>query len=119
MKLIIAGSRTFTDAAFMEELLDAFILDVSEVVCGKCRGADTLGEQWAILHNIPVKAFPADWNRYGKSAGFRRNEQMAEYADTLAAFWDGKSRGTQHMIRIMRDLKKPVYILSVSANSRL
>lgn len=111
MKLIIAGSRAFTDADFMEEMLEGFIPDVSKVVCGKARGADTLGEQWAILHNIPVKAFPADWNRYGKSAGFRRNQEMAEYADTLAAFWDGESHGTKHMIRIMGDLKKPVYIM--------
>lgn len=110
MKLIIAGSRTFTDIGFMEEMLDAFVLDVSEVVCGKARGADTLGEQWAILHGIPVKPFPADWDRYGKSAGFRRNLQMAEYANALAAFWDGKSRGTQHMVAAMKDLKRPVYI---------
>lgn len=45
---------------------------------------------------------PADWNKYGKSAGYKRNEQMAIYADACLAFWDGKSKGTKHMIGLAK-----------------
>lgn len=42
--------------------------------------------------------FKADWDKHGKAAGFKRNTEMAKYADALIAFWDGKSKGTKHMI---------------------
>ena len=45
-----------------------------------------------------MRVFPADWDKYGKRAGYLRNVQMAEYADALLAFWDGESRGTKNMI---------------------
>lgn len=100
MKTIIAGSRDCTD---MNQLLAAIRKcgwSVSEVVCGMARGADELGRQWASRNQIPVKKFPANWTRYGKSAGYRRNCEMADNADALIALWDGKSRGTKHMIDI-------------------
>ena len=53
-------------------------------------------------NNISLMCFPADWNKYGKRAGYIRNEQMAKEADALIAFWDGKSKGTKHMIDIAR-----------------
>ena len=62
------------------------------------RGADRLGERYAKEHGYKVIYMPADWDLYGKSAGFKRNVQMAEYADALVAFWDGVSFGTKHMI---------------------
>lgn len=67
-------------------------------------GADLLGKKWAILNGVPIKNFPADWDKYGKAAGPIRNAQMAEYADYLIAFWDGKSRGTKNMIETMINL---------------
>ena len=100
MKIIIAGGREFSDFALLESKLAHLIqnVDVTEVVSGGARGADRLGEEWANIYNYPVKKFPANWNKYGKSAGYKRNAEMAQYADCLVAFWDGKSRGTKHMI---------------------
>ena len=46
--------------------------------------------------------FPADWDKYGKAAGYKRNGEMARNADALIAFWDGKSRGTKHMIDLAK-----------------
>ena len=53
--------------------------------------------------------FPADWNK-GKSAGYIRNEKMANYADALIAFWNGMSRGTEHMINLAKQYKLKIRI---------
>jgi YspA, cpYpsA-related SLOG family len=98
-RLIIAGGRDFNDVEQLNHTLRSweYRTDVS-VVCGKAAGADTLGEQWALRHNMPVKYFPAEWDKYGRSAGYRRNSDMAAFSTHLCAFWDGQSRGTKHMI---------------------
>jgi hypothetical protein len=102
MKIIIAGSRTISDQQLLDLLIDTCRkeFDTTEVACGKARGVDTCGELWALRHNIPVKYFPAEWEKHGRGAGFIRNRQMAEYADGLIAIWDGMSRGTDHMIQM-------------------
>ena len=109
MKVIIAGSRAFDNYELVCETLsnlrcDGLIID--EVVCGGARGADSLGERWAKALNIPIKYFYANWDEYGKAAGFIRNHEMGDYADYLVAFWDGKSRGTKDMINYMKGLGK-------------
>lgn len=109
MRLIIAGSRSFSDLPFLRDSMATVPLEITEVVSGGARGADRLGEIWAIENGIRVKLFPADWKR-GRSAGYTRNLQMAAYADALAAFWDGTSPGTCHMILSMRTLRKPVFL---------
>ena len=83
------------------------VLTISEVVSGKARGADSLGELWANENNVKLSDFPADWDRYGKRAGYVRNEEMGHYADKAIIFWDGASKGTKNMIDIMKKLKKP------------
>lgn len=77
---------------------------------GCARGVDRDGEYYAKCNNIPVKHFIPQWDVYGKAAGMVRNHEMALYADALIAVWDGKSRGTQHMILDMQKTGKPVHI---------
>lgn len=109
MKTIIAGSRTITD---IDEALNNFNdWTITEVVSGCARGVDKLGEVWATTNNIPIKRFPADWNNLGKSAGYVRNHQMADYAEALIAIWDGKSKGTKHMIDIANNKKLKVVVI--------
>lgn len=100
IKIIIAGSRDFNDYELLKEKMDSLIKikEKTEIVSGTARGADLLGEKYAKENSIQIKRFPADWNRFGKSAGYKRNEEMAKYADACVCFWDGKSRGTKHMI---------------------
>ncbi len=102
MKLIIAGSRTFTNYQKLKQICDHFLQDQNniEIVSGTCRGADQLGEQYAKERGYKITKFPANWNKYGKAAGPKRNQQMANYADALIAFWDGKSKGTNNMIQL-------------------
>ena len=108
IKVIIAGTRDFNDYAFLKKNVDYFLQGINpnnekiEIVSGNARGADKLGEKYAKDNNISLMCFPADWNKYGKSAGYIRNEQMAKEANALIAFWDGKSKGTKHMIDIAR-----------------
>lgn len=114
MKLIIAGSRNFLDYDYLVKVLNEsnLINSVEEVVCGMARGADLLGKRFAEEHNIPVKEFPADWNKYGKRAGYIRNQQMAEYGTDVLVFWDGISRGTKHMTDISRKMGLPVSVIN-------
>jgi hypothetical protein len=113
MKLIIAGSRGIKSLETIRRALKfSKILkkDITEIVSGKARGVDSLGEEIAAIHGIKVKEFPANWDMYGKRAGYLRNDQMANYADILLAVWDGKSKGTKHMIDLMRKRNKTVVI---------
>ena len=68
------------------------------------------GEAYAKRMGIPCEVYPADWRKYGKKAGMVRNAEMAEVADELVAIWDGRSRGTAAMIRMMRRRKKSVAV---------
>ena len=105
MKIIIAGSRTFTDYKKLKKICDQILQDQTdiEIVSGSCyKGADKLGEQYAKEKGYKLTQFPANWKSYGKAAGPIRNEQMANYADTLIAFWDGKSKGTKHMVEVAK-----------------
>lgn len=108
LKVIVAGSRTITNYKKIRELIDSLDLDISEVVSGHANGVDKLGERYANEKGIDLKIFPADWDKYGKKAGWIRNEEMGDYADYLIAFWDGRSRGTQHMISYASSKNIPV-----------
>src|SRR5690606_7948711 len=84
--------------------------NVDEVVCGGAVGPDKLGEKWALVNDVPVAYFPAQWNRYGDAAGPMRNRQMAEYADEALILWDGVSPDTRNMIKEMKRLNKPYFL---------
>ncbi len=102
MKTIIAGSRKYENYEAVASVMDRCPWAVTEVVCGKARGADTLGETWGKCNQIKIEYFPAEWKTedggLNKAAGYNRNKQMAEYAEAAVVFWDGKSSGSKHMI---------------------
>jgi hypothetical protein len=112
MKYIIAGGRNFRNFELLWTECEKIIKEDPEVevVSGTANGADKLGEHYAKLKDYPVKQFPADWS-LGKSAGYLRNADMADYADVLIAFWDGESRGTQHMINLAKDKGLKVHVI--------
>jgi len=115
MKLIVAGGRDFTNTSYMQQSLSSitFPFEPDEqitLVCGMARGADITAHKLWLSLSFPIIEMPADWNRHGRSAGFIRNSQMAVKADALVAFWDQKSRGTEHMINTMKKFSKPVWV---------
>lgn len=85
MKTIIAGSRSLTDYEAIVRDVRESGFTITEVVSGRARGADSLGERWAQDNAIPLALFPADWDRHGRAAGPIRNGQIDEYADGIIA----------------------------------
>ncbi len=112
IKLAIIGGRDFTNYEYMKNSLAKLAQEITiiQVVSGGARGADSLGEQWANEQNIPINIFPAQWEKYGRSAGFRRNKDIINNCDMVAAFWDGQSRGTENSIQLAKEQRKPVRI---------
>lgn len=108
-KIIIAGSRTFNNYDFVSKLLNTLDFSDAIIVSGHASGVDSLGERYANEHEIELKVFPADWNKYGKSAGPIRNRQMAEYADVLILFWDGESRGSKNMLETAKKFNLEIH----------
>lgn len=111
MKLIIAGSRSFTNYSQLEynvaQHIQVYNLLPEQVtiISGGARGADTLGVTYARNRKMQLIIMPADWNYYGKKAGYIRNKEMAMCATHCIVFWDGISKGSKHMIDIATQFK--------------
>ena len=126
LRAIIAGSRDFNNFSKLmnscNNILPSIInrnnnLGRIRIVSGTARGADRLGEQYAKVAGYEVSRFPADWDTFGRAAGYVRNTQMAKYAmaddnyGVLIAFWDEKSKGTKHMIDLAEKNGLEVHIV--------
>jgi len=117
-KIVIAGCRNFKNYKIAKEYIDFCISDIKKkykliFISGGCSGADLLGEQYAKENGYPLEIYPANWKKYGKSAGPKRNKLMAENCDYVICFWDGQSRGTKSMIDYARALGKPIKIKKI------
>lgn len=117
-RVIIAGSRSFNDYDLLRHKCDEILKDrilSSEIVIvsGTASGADSLGERYAREKGFAVDRRPADWKTYGKAAGPIRNAEMALSSDALIAFWDGKSRGTHHMITLAGKKGLDVHVIPI------
>lgn len=119
-RVIIAGSRDFNNYKLLETSVKDILKDYEdiEIISGTAKGADSLGEKYAKENNIKLKQFPAQWNLYGKQAGYIRNKQMAKYSiednsiGILIAFWNGTSKGTGHMVDIANEMNLQVNIVN-------
>ena len=119
IKIIIAGNRTFNDYKLLSTEVEKILVDNNlsygqiEIVSGHARGADSLGERFALDHNIKLEIMPANWDD-GKGAGYERNMKMLHYVlpdGILIAFWDGRRGGTKHMIGISNRYNLKSYII--------
>ena len=120
-RIIIAGGRDFNNYNLLKETMWNIFIDrptdksFVEIISGCANGADKLGILYANDYGINLKKFPADWDKFGKSAGYIRNKEMAKYAreenGVLIAFWDGQSKGTRHMIDLANEYKLEVHVI--------
>jgi predicted Rossmann fold nucleotide-binding protein DprA/Smf involved in DNA uptake len=119
MKIIIAGTRTFNNYQLLKEKCNHLLSNQTSItiISGTAKGADKLGEQYAKEQGHSLLLFPPLWDTQGKQAGIKRNIAMAQEADALIAFWDGKSKGTKHMIQTAREKGLPVRVIYYPRNN--
>ena len=118
---LVAGSRTFSDYSLLSRKLDKILSNQSDVtiVSGGAQGADALAERYAKERGYDLQVFHANWNKFGKSAGFKRNAKMWEYLTEVAdaehrgcvCFWDGSSKGTAHNFGFAKANNTPLRII--------
>lgn len=122
MITIVAGSRHISDYnILLEAIKEAQVIEriiPTSIVSGTAKGADKLGERYAVEQGLPLMQYPADWKKHGIRAGFIRNTEMAEKSEALIALWDGKSNGTKHMIKEARRLNLRVFVYCVKKTSK-
>lgn len=117
MKVAIVGSRDFNALHKVCAYVQTLEPDTL-VISGNARGVDETAQRAALARALPVLILPADWERYGKAAGFIRNEQIVKMADKVVAFWNGKSRGTAHDTDLARKYGKELEIILEEAHER-
>jgi len=118
MKLAIIGSRSFEDYEFavaqLHELIQKEKWVLTHIVSGGAKGADQIGERFALEHELELVLFKPDWKRFGKRAGFMRNSDIIAHADAVVAFWDGQSKGTKDSIDKAKALNKKVVVVHIA-----
>lgn len=113
VKLAIVGSRNFFDYNLLCQTIAVYYAEkpISEIISGGAVGADSLAARWAKEFEVALTEILPEWDRFGKRAGFIRNEDIVKRADMILAFWDGESKGTQNSLSIAKRLKKPTFII--------
>ena len=109
MKVAVVGSRGFDDYPLLKETLSNH--QITRIISGGARGADSLAEQFAREHNIQTDIYRPDWKSYGRAAGPKRNRTIVENSDKIIAFWDGESKGTKSSIDLAKKLGKEVIVI--------
>lgn len=113
MKVLVVGSREFSDYSKLENSLDSLYEPgkIELIISGGAKGADSLAEVYADVHRIEKSILLPDWDLHGKKAGILRNVKMVDMTDEVVAFWDGESRGTKSTIDYARKKDKPVTVV--------
>ncbi|MBE5817609.1 MAG: DUF2493 domain-containing protein [Clostridiales bacterium] len=107
MKLAVIGSR-----GIIVEDIERYLPDgIDEIVSGGARGADLCAKEYAVSRSIKYTEFLPDYNRYGRAAPIKRNDEIINYADEIIAFWDGASKGTQYTVKRAQKLGKKVTVI--------
>ena len=119
-KFAIVGSRSITDINLVNLILDSILFIFGkplQIISGGAIGIDNIGENWAKENNIDINIIKPDWIKYGKKAGFIRNEDIISNCDICIAIWDGSSKGTKHDIELCTKYKKDLILINVSEYS--
>jgi hypothetical protein len=115
-RLLVCGGRNYRDKYKLWNVLDEICrdrkwtdnpgegeyLNLVTLVCGMARGADTLAHDWAVHNYCEIEEYPAEWDKYGKSAGYIRNKRMADSRPDLVVAFPGGA-GTANMVKIARE----------------
>lgn len=121
--LLVVGSRGYDNYSEMCEKLDFLLKNqIAQnrkiiIVSGGARGADELAERYADERGYEKHIMPADWEKYGRCAGYHRNNDMHLFISTPSdkkrgciCFWDMQSRGTRHSFKLAKDSGNPIQV---------
>ena len=122
INIAVVGSRTYKDYKEFKGLLsqklfmicdrDEDHLNKVRIISGGAIGVDSMAESFAKEHNIATTVYKANWETFGRSAGYIRNNDIMHASEVCIAFWDGESRGTLHTIGLFRKFEKDVHIIN-------
>jgi hypothetical protein len=115
MKIAIIGSRNIEDERPIINVLNE-LKNITSIVSGGAKGVDTIAEKWALSKGIETDIIKPNYAMFKikKLAPLARNEEIILKCDLVLAFWDGKSKGTAHAIRIAQKLNKPINIYTIN-----
>ena len=122
INIAVVGSRTYKDYKEFKGLLSQKLLLICDkdenysnkvrIISGGAPGVDSMAERFAKEYNIPTTVYKADWETFGRSAGYIRNNDIMHTSEVCIAFWDGESKGTLHTIGLFRKFEKDVHIIN-------
>jgi hypothetical protein len=116
MRIAIVGSRNFNDYTLFKKEFELFLEENNiknyKIISGGAKGADNFAKIYALENNIEIIEFIPEWEKYGKKAGFLRNNTIWDNADIGIAFWDGKSTGTAHSFEISKKQNKILKVIN-------
>lgn len=109
MKLLIAGSRSIREYDLSPYIPHA----VDTIISGGAQGVDSLAESYADEHKLSKYVIRPQYERYGRAAPLKRNQEMVDMADAVLVIWDGKSRGSRFTVEYARKQNKPLFVIQV------
>ena len=109
MKVAVVGSRNCE----VSDLKNYLPEGVKEIVSGGAKGIDSCARTYAQAHGLPLTEFLPEYERYGRAAPIKRNLQIIDYADEVIAIWDGKTKGTKHVIDACKEKNKKITVYRV------
>lgn len=116
-KLLVCGSRGITDKDWIKSNIETYwywnlaCYKFPVMIEGEAKGVDSIAKEYAQENEWEIESYPADWEKYGKSAGYIRNEIMVKAADEVLILWDGSSKGTKNDIDLCERYNKPYKVL--------
>jgi hypothetical protein len=112
MRVLVSGSRGFKNKQLVFNRLAQLPRENLVIVQGGAIGVDSFAYQWAVQNHVNTQTYRPDWNKYGRGAGFKRNNQMLDTKpDLVLAFWDGASNGTKHTFTGARAREIPTEVI--------
>lgn len=111
-RVLVCGGRDYADQETVFAWLSPMRTQIAVLIEGGARGADSLARHWAVMNDVPVETYRAEWEKHGRSAGAIRNRRMLEEGkpDLVVAFPGG--RGTADMVRVAQAAGVDVILVS-------